>query len=501
MTSHAFWSSIAGAAFATILTPVLPGAEAALPEAARAAAALGFGTLLGGALIAPRRHRAARPSSAERQAALARREPMTGLLHRGQFLAELDALIGAQRARAQEIALLCVEVRGIKAVNAVHGHDAGDAALRSVGDDLKALAGPDALVARLGGTAFAVARLRLKGAAPEAERLAAELAAAIGAPRRVEGHDLHLDARIGTACMPADGKHAAGLIRAADLALDRARRPAGSSVVAFTPPIEAELIARCDLEARLRDADAHLDLLFEPIFDTRGWHLLGFEAKARLRTAAGWAPSAVVAALAREAGQAGELGALVLRRACAAAAAWPDPLSVAVDLAPMQASGGLAPLVRAALGSSGLEPRRLQLGISGADACEPAIVADLSAVKELGVSLVLDGFEAGLGALGRLPVDTVKVDRSLLGGSETDRDASTILRSIASLGRALRLTVAAAGVETEGQAFFLRLIGCNALQGPHFGEPMPLAEATALARDAVGPFAEGQGRGEQRLAS
>jgi diguanylate cyclase (GGDEF)-like protein len=419
-------------------------------------------------------------------------EPLTGLLHRARFVAALDEAAALHGAQGLELAVLCLDLDGLREINEAEGHEAGDAVLRAVAAALKS-AGPDILLARLGGDEFAVARLR-SGSRAEAESLARSVLAAVRSAGPVT-------ARIGVARLPADGDTAAALLRSADLALNRARALPEPGFVFFEREIEAALQARRDLEARLRETLARdaFDLHFQPLFDARRDRLVGFEALLRMPAdapgatgAGGFVSPAVFVPVAEEIGLISEIGGWVLRRACAVAAEWPPHLSVAVNLSPAQfREGGVHRTVREALQASGLSPERLELEITeglvlGDDA---GVMRELADLKALGVKIAMDDFGTGYSSLSYLwkfPFDKIKIDRSFMRAfAEADRNVANVIAAILSLSAALKMRVTAEGVETEAQAAFLKALGCDEVQGFFFGRPMPVADvAIVVLRDA-----------------
>jgi EAL domain-containing protein (putative c-di-GMP-specific phosphodiesterase class I) len=278
-------------------------------------------------------------------------------------------------------------------------------------------------------------------------------------------------------------------MKAADLALDRARAEREGAIVFFEHGIEAALLQRRDLELQIRDALARdaFDLHFQPLFENLSGRLLGFEALLRMPAhAGGFVSPAVFVPVAEEMGLITEIGDWVLRRACSIAAQWPDSLSVAVNLSPAQFKDGVHRNVQRALSLAGLAPGRLQLEITEGLLLDddPVVMQELTALKGLGVLIAMDDFGTGYSSLSYLwkfPFDKIKIDRSFMRAFDSDeKHVSDILQAIMSLSRALRMRVTAEGVETAAQAAFLRSIGCDEVQGYHFGRPVPLIDVAAI---------------------
>jgi diguanylate cyclase (GGDEF)-like protein len=428
----------------------------------------------------------------ERARYFANHEPMTGLFNRPHFLRALDRSI-ATRASNEQIAVLCIDLDGIREINDLLGHEAGDTAIRQMAEAMRAGAGEDAFVARLSGDKFAIARLG-KPSLSDVKDLASKILDVVGQPFSLMGHPVSMAAQIGIAVMPDDGDTALRILKAASLALDRARLRQGSCYVFFERMIETELQRRRELEQQIRDTLAAnaFDLHFQPLFNMGQDRLVGFEALLRMPDGQdGFVSPAIFIPVAEEIGLINEIGNWVVRRACALAAHWPDHLTIAVNLSPAQfKAGGVHRTVQEALAEAGLAAQRLELEITEGLILndDASIMRELTALKALGVSIVMDDFGTGYSSLSYLwkfPFDKIKIDRSFMRalGSD-DRQVVDILHAIMSLSRSLRMRVTAEGVETEMQATFLREIGCDEVQGFYFGRPMPIDQvALSIMRD------------------
>jgi EAL domain-containing protein (putative c-di-GMP-specific phosphodiesterase class I) len=183
--------------------------------------------------------------------------------------------------------------------------------------------------------------------------------------------------------------------------------------------------------------------------------------------------------VAEETGLITALGGLMLRRACADAAKWPDDVRVAVNLSPLQfRTGNLLSVVMDALRASGLSAKRLELEITETLLMDRSdqVLATLHALRALGVRISMDDFGTGYSSLSYLrsfPFDKIKIDQSFVRGLATNHDAQAIVRSIISLGKGLGVTITAEGVETEAEFSCLRSEGCNEGQGFLFSRARP----------------------------
>jgi EAL domain-containing protein (putative c-di-GMP-specific phosphodiesterase class I) len=190
--------------------------------------------------------------------------------------------------------------------------------------------------------------------------------------------------------------------------------------------------------------------------------------------------------VAEETGLINALGVMMLQRACTDAAQWPDDVCVAVNLSPAQfRTSNLLSIVMDTLKQSGLSPKRLELEITETLLLEKSsqVLASLHALRALGVRVSMDDFGTGYSSLSYLrsfPFDKIKVDQSFVRGLDSNRDAQAIIRSIASLGKGLGVTITAEGVETEAELSCLRAEGCHEGQGFLFSRARPNAEIVEL---------------------
>jgi diguanylate cyclase (GGDEF)-like protein/PAS domain S-box-containing protein len=413
----------------------------------------------------------------ERIAHLSTHDALTGLANREAFQRQLaDALAhGDQRG----VAALRVDLDRFKDINDVYGYAIGDAVLRAVAHRLKRAAG-GAFVARVGGDEFTfiVAGDQPVSASAAAERIFAALADEIEA----ENLRLKISLSIGVAIWPTDGADPATLLANAEAALDRAKEDGRGIVRFFEPAMDAKLRDRRSMEHDLQTAIAQgqLRVHYQPQADIAG-EIFGFEALARWRhPTRGQVPPSVFIPLAEESGAIKEIGEWILREACREAASWPRPLTVSVNLSPMQfRQGDLIAMIQNILVETGLSGRRLELEIT-----ESALIGDpdsaraiLRRIKSLGVRIAMDDFGTGYSSLSYLqsfPFDKIKIDRSFVAGLDGNAQAGAIIRAVIGLAHGLHLPVIAEGVETKDQVAFLKREGCDEMQGYLVGRPEPI---------------------------
>jgi diguanylate cyclase (GGDEF)-like protein len=402
----------------------------------------------------------------------------------------LDVTINHAATTGELFAILSIDLDGFKETNDTYGHLVGDGLLREVARRLQAAAG-EAFLARLGGDEFAI--IVADGAQPAAA-LAERLFATLVDDIEVEGHRLKLGMSIGVAIYPTDGADAKTLLTNADAALYRAKAETRGMAMFFEPEMSARLRERHALQEDLRSAIDHGELLlhYQPQKKMSG-EIIGFEALARWQCPKrGMVPPGTFIPIAEESSLIIRVGEWVLREACREAASWPQPLTIAVNISPIQfRHGDLPRLVHSVLLETGLAPGRLELEIT-----ESVMINDfsravsiLNRLKSLGVRIAMDDFGTGYSSLSYLQsfsCDKIKIDRTFICDLESNYHSRAIVRAVIGLGQSLDLPILAEGVETEAQHAFLVQEGCDEVQGYLTGRPLLIRDyAQLVGREAT----------------
>lgn len=418
----------------------------------------------------------------------ARYDSLTGLANRDHFSELLERQIGIARSGAQNSALLYIDLDGFKNINDSAGHEAGDRVLIEIASRLKACAGPDATVARLGGDEFAVL-VAASGEYDRPDAVASRMLLALHGPVTVNGLERPMSASIGLARIPDHGDNSETLLRNADIAMYKAKEYGRNRVAAFAPAMLREVTARVDIEVGLQRAIERdeLQLHYQPIVSAA--RLVSAEALLRWNwTGHGPISPADFIPIAEQSDLIERLGNWSLWRVCADLAAWRRsavaPDYVSINVAPRQLqSEEFVPETLRALAAHGLVPADLQLEIT-----ESAIRDGLRAqsmirrLSDLGFRIAMDDFGTGYSSLAHLhryPFDVVKVDRSFILSLPVDTTSLRLVDAIIRMAHGLEKHVIAEGVESAEQEAVLRDLGCDAMQGYLYGEPM---QAAAFAR-------------------
>jgi diguanylate cyclase (GGDEF)-like protein len=418
-------------------------------------------------------------------------DPVTELPNRRCFEEELAQALHPGRPPADAVTVMFLDLDDFKQVNDSLGHHTGDKLLVEIARRLRALIGSRDLVARWGGDEFVILHYGIpdqSDAHAFARRIIDEISRAVD----IDGSEVIVGASIGSASAPVDGVSPDALLSKADIALYAAKAEGRRTWRAFEQEMDTKIQIRRLIELELRAAVANdaIDVYFQPIVDVRTRRIVGFEALARWHHAVrGRISPAEFIPIIEEIGLMEELGAAVLRRACAACANWPDGISVSVNLSSTQfRSGNLERTILNALSAVNLAAERLDLEITESTLLEDRgdVRRTLETLRARGLRISLDDFGTGYSSLSYLlsfPLDRVKIDRSFTVGLGVQERASVLVESVAAMSRRLGMCVIIEGVESEKQLRMIDSLGTIAeAQGFLFSPPVPESAVGALLR-------------------
>ncbi len=418
----------------------------------------------------------------------AHHDPLTDLPNRMLCDDRLRQAITLAGRYQRKIALLWIDLDEFKDINDRHGHEAGDFLLQQVGARIKSRLRAADTVARVGGDEF-IAILG-EDDAPEAVGSVAEsVLNAIAEPAHYLDLDLQVTASIGVAVYPNDGTSADELKRSADQAMYRAKERGRNTYRLFSSALSERLARRMEIQQSLRNALAAdgFEMYYQPQFTSAG-RLVGLESLIRFRDPElkRISPGEFIP-IAEEMGLMIDVGAWVIEEVCNQMRQWREegipPLPVSVNVSALQlARTDFASFISAILAKNAIPPDLLQVEIT-----ETAMMNDveesrrqLVALEDIGVRLSLDDFGTGHSSLSyihRLPVDTIKIDRSFVRHLAVFTESNAIVRGILVIARALELTVVAEGVETQEELDAVNSLGFDLIQGYLLSVPLD-AQAT-----------------------
>jgi len=395
------------------------------------------------------------------------------------------------------IGLLYVDLDHFKAINDTYGHAVGDRVLATIAQGIETVVRPRDMVARLGGDEFVVLMPNLDSV--DAGLLVAErILDAIGGTVEVDGLVMPIGASIGVAFAPHNAGSGDELLRAADLAMYDVKSRGRRGISVFDPDMQTRMIERRTLELDLRGAilREELELHYQPLLHIETGEVAGFEALLRWNHATrGSIPPDIFIPIAEETGSIVDIGEWVVRTALRDAASWPEHVSVAVNMSPVQMKDdNLLAVVVGALAASGVAPHRLEIEITESLLMQESdeMLAVLHRLRDLGVRIALDDFGTGYSSLNYLrsfPFDKIKIDRCFVSELADREDCQAIVRSVIALANELKMTTTAEGVEVREQLDALRRHGCNQVQGFLYSQPLPASQlrfGDGLQRKAAG---------------
>ncbi|RZA31785.1 MAG: GGDEF and EAL domain-containing protein, partial [Lysobacteraceae bacterium] len=416
---------------------------------------------------------------------LANEDVLTGLATRHAFLGAMPAILAQARSNGAGLALLFIDLDEFKHVNDSHGHAAGDQLLKAAAGRLLSLLRPSDQVARFGGDEFLVLLKPCEGER-QAASVAARIVEAFGVPFLI-GDELHaVGASIGISMFPSDGQDAETLVRHSDIAMYAGKNEGKGQYRFFDPALSNNLNSRARLKQRMLEAIEHdqFTLYYQPRVDAHSGELLSMEALIRWRhPELGVVSPGEFIPLAESTGLIRAIGDLVIDKACAQLAAWRDAglrlVPVSINVSPRQfGRGGVQRHLAAAMARHRVPASLIEVEIteSAMMGDHDDILAELAALRALGVKLHVDDFGTGyssLSQLQRLKMDVLKVDRAFTTELGNSKEGKVFFQAIVSMAHALGMSVVAEGVETEEQLDILRGLDCNEVQGFYIARPVP----------------------------
>lgn len=422
---------------------------------------------------------------AEEQARmLARHDALTGLPNRRVFSTDLQTALNRAQSGMATYSLLLIDLDGFKKINDLHGHQIGDTVLCDVARRLETSLRKNDMAARLGGDEFAIIAegdAELPEHLEAAKRLAGRLVGAIRQPILAYDNRFEIGASIGIAFCRADATDIGSLLRAADIAMYRAKQSGGSTFRFFEQSMDDEMRAQEAIERDLTKAVAEEQIrpYYQPLVDIGEQRIRGFEALARWNhPERGFIPPDVFIPIVEQLGLMTDMTVSILRQACRDARQWPEDIRLSVNFSPSELQDAALPeRILEILEQEGVHPARLEVEIT-----ENALVSNIDTAKvilttlqKFGVTICLDDFGTGYSSLyhlRELKFDKIKIDRSFVQAMQKNMDSEKIVDAILGLTHNLNLPTVAEGIENPEVLPFLASKGCEYGQGYYFGKAM-----------------------------
>ncbi len=414
---------------------------------------------------------------------LALHDGLTRLPNRVLLEDRLHQVLENARRGKGRFSLLFIDIDGFKAVNDAYGHHVGDALLVEVAVRIQTNIRARDTLARIGGDEFVL--LTDAGEPADVAGIAEKLLASIRRPYRIEDHELLISASIGISIFGGDGREQRELLMNADAAKDHAKSLGRDRYCFFETSMNANAQEQMKMihDLRLALDRREFVLMYQPKFDALTLQLTGVEALLRWRhPERGLVPPDQFIPAAEKTGLIVPIGEWVLDEACRQMAHWRDTMgaawTVAVNLSAAQFShAGLIEMVASTLARHALEPHMLMLEVTESTTMRDvdASMVILERLTEMGVSISIDDFGTGYSSLlylKRFPASELKIDRGFVRDLAHDTEDAAIISAIVALGRILKLSIVAEGVETALQQEFLTRLGCTALQGFLLSRPV-----------------------------
>ena len=410
-------------------------------------------------------------------------DSLTGLPNRQLFQTHIQQAI--LESKNQQFALIVLDIDGLKNINSTLGRIVGDLLLRKVAQRITSYLEPGDVLARFGGDEFAILRTNIADTSNSLVVLSNNLLQSLSRPFSLYGKTIHCAAKIGITIYPFDGTSVSQLLQNADTAIHQAKQQTLNTYQFYSPAINAQLKRILAIKENLRYALQHqeLSIYYQPRMEIATRRLIAVEALLRWQNPElGWVSPAEFIPIAEETNSIVPIGEWILYHACLQNKQWQQegigPLRMSVNVSTCQFDRtDLLETIDRTLRTTGLDAAYLELEVT-----ESLLVRDieqaialLKKLKNRGISIALDDFGTGYSSLSylqKLPINTLKIDRSFVSNIAENPDDAAISKAIVALAQSLGLNITAEGVETKEQLDYLQNQGCHEVQGYYFSKPL-----------------------------
>ena len=419
---------------------------------------------------------------------LAEKDGLTGLANRFVFEEALQVAIANNGRNEFKLGLLLFDIDNFKKVNDVHGHDVGDEVLKAVTARILGALRGNELFSRLGGDEFAIMITNLHTGI-EIGAISKRIISSLDKPIKTNHLEFKIEISMGMAIHPDNSCDSKELIKCCDIAMYRAKTIQGSHACFFYSEMQVEFLRQYEIESMLTSAiEAKLlSLMYQPILEPNSMQLLGFEALVRMHSNTGEAiyPDEFIP-IAEQSGAIIAIGEWVLIKAIKQLKEWQvnlgEQLSMAINLSPLQLnSDQLLTAIENAITINNVDPTLIEFEITETAFLNVnnTTLERIKQIKSLGCKLALDDFGTGYSSISHLlllPIDTVKLDKSIMPGADNNQDSSKLVTAMITLIKSLNLNIVAEGIEEERQKDLMIEHGVMRAQGYYFSKPMSVQE-------------------------
>ena len=411
---------------------------------------------------------------------------LTKLPNRALLRDRLSLAINQAKRDKENLAVMFLDLDRFKNINDSLGHMIGDELLQQVSIRLKDCIRSGDTLARFGGDEFTLMLPKLSNSRDDAKRLAEKITRTLKQPFNIDGHELYVSASIGIALYPQDGLHIDALIKHADVAMYHVKGQGKNGFQFYSDEMNVPYIEKLSLDTGIHRAldNNEFSLVYQPQINLRSGEIVGVEALLRWdHPEHGAISPAEFIPFAEESGLINDIGQWVLKTACAELSRWQiaglPEVRMSVNISARQlVEDDIVTNIINIIKDYDVPGRCLELEIT-----ENAIMDDMDSIirklKELshhGITIAIDDFGTGYSSLSylhKLPIHTLKIDRTFLKESRINKGDNTIINTIVAMAKGLKLNVIAEGVESQTQLEYLREIECSEAQGFLFGKPLP----------------------------
>jgi diguanylate cyclase (GGDEF)-like protein/PAS domain S-box-containing protein len=419
-------------------------------------------------------------------------DSLTDLPNRINVEAKLNVIINNVTSNNTRGSVLFIDLDNFKNLNDTLGHNFGDKVIKKIGEILKSICYEDIIPARVGGDEFVVIIPKFEKIS-EVVEFTKKVLKSFEEVRSVNDNDINLSSSIGISIFPDHGLNASQILKNADLAVHHVKKSGKNNYRFYNEIMTKEIENRVEIERYLKKAieKDELVLNYQPLIDSYTKKIDSIEALVRwMHPKIGMISPLVFIPIAEETGFIKELGTWVLKTACKQNKIWQDkgfpPMKVSINVSPLQLEqDDFIAIVKNTLIQTQLEPKYLQLEITENVSMKflDENVKILEELRTMGINIAMDDFGTGYSSLNylmRLPIDSLKIDKSFIEDIQGSNNKELIMDTIIKLAHNLNLEVIAEGVETEEQLDLLRKMDCNKIQGYLFSKPLPKEELEKL---------------------